>query len=54
MVKKPRVFVLKSAGTNCDEETKLAFELAGAHASIGFSDALFADRSEFRKIPGRI
>jgi phosphoribosylformylglycinamidine synthase len=33
--------VLKSAGTNCDEETRLAFELAGAHASIGFSDDLF-------------
>lgn len=41
MVKKPRVFVLKSAGTNCDLETKQAFELAGAQAAIGFSCDLF-------------
>ena len=28
----PRVFVLRAAGTNCDEETAFAFELAGAVA----------------------
>jgi phosphoribosylformylglycinamidine synthase I len=49
VVKKPRVFVLKSAGTNCDVETKTAFELAGANAAIGFSDDLFKNKSEFRK-----
>ncbi len=27
---KPRVLVLRAAGTNCDEETAFAFELAGA------------------------
>lgn len=27
---KPRVLILRSAGTNCDEETAYAFELAGA------------------------
>lgn len=29
---KPRVLVLRAAGTNCDEETAFAFELAGASA----------------------
>ncbi len=49
MVKKPEVFVLKSAGTNCDEETKRAFELAGAHAAIGFSRNLFKNSSLFKR-----
>jgi phosphoribosylformylglycinamidine synthase I len=43
VVKKPRVFVLKSAGTNCDEETRLAFDLAGALATIGFSEDLLGN-----------
>lgn len=30
---KPRVLILRSAGTNCDEETAYAFELAGAQPS---------------------
>jgi phosphoribosylformylglycinamidine synthase len=29
MVKKPKVIVLRTAGTNCDRETAFAFELAG-------------------------
>src|SRR5688572_6047578 len=29
---KPKTLVLRSAGTNCDEETAYAFELAGASA----------------------
>ena len=34
MPKKPRVLVLRTAGTNCDGETKFAFELAGAAAEL--------------------
>lgn len=49
MVKKPRVFVLKSAGTNCDRETELAFQLAGAETSIGFASDLFSKRAEFER-----
>ena len=49
VVKKPQVYVLKSAGTNCDEETKLAFSVAGACAKIGFSDDLFENATEFRR-----
>ena len=49
MVKKPQVFVLKSAGTNCDEETKMAFELAGACVEIGFSEELFTSKKNLDK-----
>jgi phosphoribosylformylglycinamidine synthase len=31
-VNKPKVAIIRTAGTNCDFETKKAFELAGAHA----------------------
>ncbi len=31
---KPKVCVLRSAGTNCDQETAAAFSLAGAHAEL--------------------
>jgi len=31
-MKKPRVCILRTAGTNCDAETAFAFELAGAQA----------------------
>lgn len=30
----PRVLVLRAPGTNCDAETKFAFEQAGAHAEV--------------------
>lgn len=33
-IKKPQVAVLKTSGINCDEETKHAFDLAGADAQI--------------------
>jgi phosphoribosylformylglycinamidine synthase len=33
-VAKPRVLVLRAAGTNCDAETAFAFEQAGAEASL--------------------
>ena len=32
---KPKVLVLKTDGTNCDEETAFAFELAGGNSKIG-------------------
>lgn len=50
MVKKPDVIVLKSAGTNCDLETKIAFELSGANAEIVNFTELFRKKkrlSEF-------
>lgn len=31
---KPKVLILRTAGTNCDKETKFAFDKAGAEASI--------------------
>jgi phosphoribosylformylglycinamidine synthase len=31
---KPRVLILRTAGTNCDKETAFAFEVAGARAEI--------------------
>ena len=33
-MRKPNVAVLRSAGTNCDQETKFAFELVGAAADL--------------------
>lgn len=33
-MKKPKVLVLRAAGTNCDTETAYAFELAGAKAEL--------------------
>lgn len=34
MTKKPNVLVLKTDGTNCDEETAFAFEMAGGDSKI--------------------
>jgi len=31
---KPKVMILRAPGTNCDEETKFAFELAGAEGEL--------------------
>lgn len=44
MVKKPKVAVLKSSGTNCDNETKIAFELAGGNAKIVHTQELYAKK----------
>lgn len=33
-MRKPNVAVIRSAGTNCDQETKFAFELVGAAADL--------------------
>ena len=49
MVKRPEVVVLKSAGTNCDEETKIAFELAGAHTEIIHMEELYRKKKNLEK-----
>ncbi|PIQ89777.1 MAG: phosphoribosylformylglycinamidine synthase I [Candidatus Omnitrophica bacterium CG11_big_fil_rev_8_21_14_0_20_42_13] len=33
-MQKPKTLILRTAGTNCDKETKFAFELAGASADL--------------------
>ena len=33
-MKKPKVIVLRTAGTNCDKETAFAFQAAGAKAEL--------------------
>lgn len=33
-MQKPKVIILRTAGTNCDKETKFAFELVGASAEL--------------------
>jgi phosphoribosylformylglycinamidine synthase I len=43
-VKKTHVAVLKSSGTNCDQETKIAFEDAGANASIILMEELYKNK----------
>lgn len=43
-VLKPKVCVLRSAGTNCDQETKAAFSLAGASAELMHINNLVAHR----------
>jgi phosphoribosylformylglycinamidine synthase len=55
--KKPRAIVLAGYGLNCEEETKLAFELAGGAADIVHISDLVADRRRLNKyqvmaIPG--
>lgn len=54
---KPRAIVLSGYGLNCEEETKLAFELAGAEADIVHISDLVADKRRLGKyqimaIPG--
>jgi phosphoribosylformylglycinamidine synthase len=46
MIKKPKVCVLRSAGTNCDRETAAAFKLAGAEVELLHINSLVgAERS---------
>ncbi len=40
---KPRVLIIRTAGTNCDLETAYAFELAGAHPERVYIDAIKKD-----------
>lgn len=53
----PYVIVLSGYGLNCEDETKYAFELAGAKADIVHINDLIAEKKMFRKyhilaIPG--
>jgi len=41
---KPKVLVLKTDGTNCDEETKYAFDVAGGNAAITHINELRANK----------
>ena len=41
---KPKVCVLRSAGTNCDQETAAAFKLAGAAAELLHINSLVSNR----------
>lgn len=44
LVKKAKVAILKSSGTNCDQETKIAFEDAGADSSIILTEELYKNK----------
>ena len=43
---KPRVLILRTAGTNCDYETNYAFQLAGAKSSLIHINQLIAGQTE--------
>ena len=54
---KPKVLILRTAGTNCDEETKFAFELAGAATEMVHVNRIIEEPSIFGRfqilaIPG--
>ena len=42
-MKKPKVIVLRTAGTNCDNETQAAFKIAGAEAKLVHINELARD-----------
>jgi len=42
MMNKPKVCVLRTAGTNCDQETAFAFNLAGAEAELVHINSLIS------------
>ncbi len=45
---KPKALVLSGLGINCEEETKFAFELAGAQADVIHVNDLIADKSKLK------
>ncbi|MEM0982964.1 MAG: phosphoribosylformylglycinamidine synthase subunit PurQ [Planctomycetota bacterium] len=47
MTERPRALIVRTAGTNCDQELIRAFEMAGATPDVAHVDALIAD-------PGRV
>jgi len=49
MVKVPTALVLKAPGTNCDEETKTAFELVGCHTEIVLMEELYRGEIELNR-----
>ena len=44
IMKKPRVIVLRTAGTNCDKETAFAFQAAGAETELVHINELTCNR----------
>ena len=44
-MKKPKVIVLRTAGTNCDKETAFAFELAGADTELVHINELSGEKN---------
>lgn len=57
MTASPRVLVLRAPGTNCDEETAYAFELAGAtaesvHVNRLIENPTLGDRYQILCVPG--
>jgi len=58
-MKKPRVIILRTAGTNCDWETEAAFRLAGANPERVHINRLIEKEKNLRDydilvIPGRV
>ncbi|MFW5845817.1 MAG: phosphoribosylformylglycinamidine synthase subunit PurQ, partial [Planctomycetota bacterium] len=47
---KPRVLVLRTAGTNCEVETAYAFDLVGAESEILHINALRQRRRPFEQV----
>ncbi len=45
---KPKVCVLRTAGTNCDNETAFAFSLAGANAELAHVNSLVGKKGALR------
>lgn len=57
MVKKPKVLILRTAGTNCDKETAFAFEVAGGSVEFVHVNELITGKKNMDKfhimaIPG--
>jgi len=47
-VKKPKILILRTAGTNCDKETAFAFELAGGAAEFVHINELVAGKKKIK------
>lgn len=57
MAKKPKVIILRTAGTNCDQETGFAFESCGAsvdyvHINQLFNKKVFLEKYQILALPG--
>ena len=48
-MKNVKVLILRTAGTNCDKETKHAFELSGASAELMHVNALIKNKASIKK-----
>ena len=47
-VKKPKILILRTAGTNCDKETAFGFELAGGQAEFVHINELVAAKKKLK------